>query len=104
MNDAKATAEATNEVKTTADTTKGATAGAEKVEKGEPYPGWKRFYTVLGQFNTIVVLQANEDLEAATEQLIELTCLLDDRCRSFGPDYVWDLKSQRCVRVGAPTE
>lgn len=104
MNDAKATAEATNEIKTTADTTKGATAGAEKVEKGEPDPGWKRFYTVLGQFNTIAVREANEDLKSATEKLIELTCLLDGRCSSFGPDYAWDEKAQKCVRVGAPTE
>lgn len=104
MNDENKGAKVMNEVNATQDTTKGAAAGAKKVEKGEPDPGWKRFYTVLGQFNTIAVREANEDLKCATENLIKLTCLLDGRCSSFGPDYAWDEKSQRCVRVGAPTE
>ena len=71
---------------------------AAKLPKGNLDASWKRFYTVLGQFNTLIVLQADEDLPYATENLIKLTCLLDDRCeQEHGPGWVWDVKGQKCI-------
>jgi len=85
-------------------TTPAPAKGAPKDEKGQIEAGWKTFNSVLGQFNTLIVLQADKDLEGAITRLIELTCRLDsDRCRDqYGPNWVWDPNTQRCVWVPTP--
>jgi hypothetical protein len=97
------TPDVTNEVNATQDATEAATVGAAKRKKGERDPDWKRFYTLLGQFNADIVLQANEDLPSATDKLVDAICLLDDECRTqHGQGWVWDVKAQKCIF--APTE
>ena len=105
MKNGNTTEDVPNEAKTTTDATKAASAHAGNLPKGNLDPAWKKFYTLLGQFNTLVVQQANEDVASAAEQLIKVTCLLDpnSRCvQQYGQGWAWDFKAQRCVYV--PTE
>ena len=103
MKDGNTTEDGPNGVNATPDTPHNASQDAD-LPKGNVDPTWKKFHTVLGQFNTLVVQQANVDVKSATDQLIKVTCMLDpnSRCvQQHGQGWAWDYKEQKCIYVPA---
>lgn len=95
----KTTQAATEEGKTA----QGAAKAAAQDKELETHPRWKKFFTLLGEFNSKIVLRAYQDVGAATDKLVEAICLIDNNAQceaQYGKGWVWDGRTQRCVRGG----
>ena len=82
-------------------TAQGAAKAAAPDKELETHPGWKKFFTLLGEFNSKIVLRADEDVAGATDKLVAAICLIDSNAQceaQYGKGWIWDGRTQRCVR------